>query len=87
MTTKLPLSAPHCADTKPVVMELEAGTYFWCQCGLSNKQPFCDGSHSGSGFAPMAFTIEEKKRVALCTCKQTNKSPFCDGSHKAIKAP
>ena len=72
------------ADTKPVVTELEAGTYYWCACGESKNQPYCDGSHAGTGFSPQPFTVEEPKRVALCTCKQTANGPFCDGSHKGL---
>ena len=72
------------ADTKPVVTELKAGTYYWCSCGESKNQPFCDGSHAGTGFSPVAFTLEQDKRVALCTCKQTENSPFCDGAHKGL---
>jgi CDGSH-type Zn-finger protein len=75
---------PKIADKKPLVIELEAGTYFWCACGESKKQPYCDGSHSGTGFSPIAFTLEEKKRVALCLCKRSAKSPFCDGAHKTL---
>ena len=75
---------PKIADTKPTVLELEPGTYFWCACGHSKKQPYCDGSHSGTGYAPIAFEITEKKRVALCTCKRTANSPFCDGAHKKL---
>ncbi|MBL4775525.1 MAG: CDGSH iron-sulfur domain-containing protein [Mariprofundus sp.] len=65
----------------PMLMTLEPGTYYWCACGKSAKQPFCDGSHKGSDFAPVAFEITEKKTVALCLCKHTNNAPFCDGTH------
>jgi CDGSH-type Zn-finger protein len=66
------------------VIELDAGTFYWCACGKSENQPFCDGSHKGTSFQPQAFTIEEKKRVALCNCKHTGNSPFCDGTHKRL---
>ena len=72
------------AGKKPIVTELEPGSYWWCQCGLSQDQPWCDGSHAGSGFAPIEVTIGEKKRYALCTCKQTAKGPFCDGAHSKL---
>jgi CDGSH-type Zn-finger protein len=78
------MSEPKVADTKPVVMVLEAGDYWWCTCGLSENQPFCNGSHKGTDFTPMKFTVEEKKQVALCLCKHTGNSPLCDGSHAKL---
>lgn len=78
------MSTPVIADTKPTVLELEAGTYYWCRCGRSQNQPYCDGAHKGTDFSPMEFTLEETKRVALCNCKQTENGPFCDGKHKHL---
>ena len=75
---------PRIAAKMPKVMELEPGRYAWCACGQSAKQPFCDGSHAGSGFAPLVFTVEEKKRVALCQCKHSAGRPFCDGTHSGL---
>jgi CDGSH iron-sulfur domain-containing protein 3 len=72
---------PTVAGTKPIVMTLEPGTYYWCTCGLSSNQPFCNGAHKGTEFVPQAFTIEETTQVALCACKQTGNPPFCDGAH------
>ena len=72
------------ADTKPMVMELAAGTYFWCACGRSAKQPFCDGSHKGTDCTPLKFELAETKTVAMCLCKKTSGMPFCDGSHKGL---
>ncbi|MDA0268808.1 MAG: CDGSH iron-sulfur domain-containing protein [Cyanobacteria bacterium] len=78
------MSDPKIADTKPAVMELDAGDYWYCTCGQSANQPFCDGSHKGTSFTPLKFTIEEKKQVALCQCKHTGNAPFCDGSHAKL---
>jgi len=72
------------ADT-PYAVEVEEGkSYFWCSCGNSEKQPFCDGSHKGSDFTPVKFTTKESKKVFFCGCKATHAQPLCDGSHKKI---
>ena len=76
---------PKIAQTAPFAVEVEAGkSYFWCACGLSSKQPFCDGSHKGSDFAPVKYTAETDKRVFFCGCKASSKSPLCDGSHSKL---
>jgi CDGSH-type Zn-finger protein len=77
---------PKIADTKPSVVELEAGRkYAYCTCGRSAKQPFCDGGHAGTGFAPQLFEVAESCRSALCQCKYTKEAPYCDGAHKLYK--
>jgi len=78
------MSEPVIAAKEPKVMELEPGTYYWCACGKSANQPFCDGSHKGTSFEPVAFEVSEKKTVALCQCKHTKYPPFCDGSHAKL---
>jgi CDGSH-type Zn-finger protein len=67
---------------QPIEKELEAGTYYWCSCGLSKTAPFCDGSHKATGKSPMQFEVKEKKKVWLCTCGRTKTPPYCDGAHK-----
>jgi CDGSH iron-sulfur domain-containing protein 3 len=71
-------------DKKPVVMTLEPGKYFWCSCGKSENQPFCNGAHKGTDFKPVPFEIAEEKKVAVCLCKSTSNAPFCDGSHTKL---
>lgn len=76
------MSAPVRAADTPFAIEVEAGkSYFWCSCGKSAKQPFCDGSHAGTEFTPLKFDAAESKKVFFCGCKITGNSPMCDGSH------
>ena len=73
------------AARAPIPVDVEAGKdYFWCQCGKSQSQPFCDGSHKGSEFRPVMFHAEASEMKYFCACKQTGNQPFCDGSHKAL---
>jgi CDGSH iron-sulfur domain-containing protein 3 len=73
------------AQKAPFKVDVEAGkAYFWCACGRSQNQPFCDGSHKGTGLSPQQYKAEETKAVWLCGCKQTRSQPLCDGSHKAL---
>ena len=72
------------AQKSPYAEELEAGRYFWCACGRSQKQPFCDGSHKGSEFVPLPVNLDAPKKVFLCGCKRTQNPPFCDGSHNKL---
>jgi len=65
---------------KPIILELEPGTYYRCTCGGSKNLPFCDGSCKGSDCRPVQFEIKEKQQVYLCNCGKTNNGPFCDGS-------
>lgn len=69
----------------PMAVELvENKTYAWCSCGKSEKQPFCDGSHKGTEFEPLRFTVDKTGKQYLCGCKQTNNPPYCDGTHRKI---
>jgi CDGSH-type Zn-finger protein len=78
------MDEPKVGGTSPVVGEFKAGDYWWCSCGLSNKQPFCDGSHSGTGFSPRKITLEADCKFAWCTCKKSQKGHQCDGAHKCL---
>lgn len=78
-------SDPVIADLKPAKVELKKGEeYYYCTCGKSANQPFCDGSHAGTGMTPKAFTAEEDGDAFLCQCKQTGNAPFCDGTHAQL---
>jgi CDGSH-type Zn-finger protein len=79
------MTQPTIAANQPARIALEKDRkYFFCACGKSSKQPFCDGSHQGSEFTPMAFVCSESKDYFLCQCKQSANKPYCDGSHKAF---
>ena len=78
-------SLPIVAQKASYKIEVEAGkSYWWCSCGKSSKQPFCDGSHKGTSFTPVKFDATESKVMSFCGCKATGKAPFCDGSHKNL---
>jgi len=78
------MTKPHIAQKSPIVQPAEPGEYWWCSCGLSATQPFCNGAHKGTGLAPLKVQITETKKVAWCACKQTKTPPFCDGSHRTL---
>jgi len=78
------MEKPRIAAKQPAVLSLEPGTYNWCHSGRSRDQPFCDGSHHGTGITPVEFSLHEKKEVALCQCKQTKTPPCCDGTHQTL---
>ena len=76
------MSEPTNAQNGPYTVDVEKGkTYYWCSCGKSQTQPYCDGSHQGTEFQPVAFTAEKTETAYLCGCKKTANSPLCDGSH------
>ncbi len=78
---------PEIGGDAPIAVDLEDGkTVWWCACGRSKTQPFCDGSHAGTGLEPVAFTPTRSKTYFLCTCKRTQRMPLCDGSHNALGA-
>lgn len=73
------------AQKKPCIVALEAGKeYWWCACGRSKNQPFCDGSHKGTGIEPVSFVADKTGKRGLCGCKHSGNAPFCDGSHASL---
>jgi CDGSH-type Zn-finger protein len=79
------MTEPVIAAKAPIAVDVEAGkTYWWCACGKSAKQPFCDGSHKGSEFTPVKYQAAESKKAWFCACKHSTNQPLCDGSHKKL---
>jgi CDGSH-type Zn-finger protein len=78
------MSDPTIFQKSPIVQNVEPGTYWWCACGRSASQPFCDGSHAGTEFSPIKEEITAAKTVAWCACKHSQNKPFCDGSHSRL---
>ena len=78
------MTDPKIAQRAPYVLDVPAGTYAWCACGLSQKQPYCDGSHSGTGMKPHVEVVDAPRKVAWCGCKHSAAKPFCDGAHKRL---
>lgn len=80
-----PAAKPVIAARAPIAVDVEAGkSYWWCSCGLSKSQPFCDGSHKPTAFTPMKFDAQKSEKLWFCACKQTGKPPLCDGTHKKL---
>ncbi len=79
------MSSAMIAQKAPYAVDVQAGRkYFWCACGRSAKQPFCDGSHKGTEFTPLPYTAEKDTKLYFCGCKQTANAPLCDGSHNDL---
>jgi CDGSH iron-sulfur domain-containing protein 3 len=73
------------AGKTPIGVDVEAGkSYWWCSCGRSQKQPFCDGSHKGTELTPLKYDAVQSGKVWFCACKQTANAPLCDGAHKKL---
>jgi len=78
------MTEPACPQKSPIKRELSPGTYWWCACGRSHDQPFCDGSHKGSGFSPVKYVAQAEATVVFCACKRSAKAPLCDGTHSSL---
>jgi CDGSH-type Zn-finger protein len=79
------MSEPEIGGREPIAIEVEAGKiYWWCACGLSKRQPFCDGSHRTTNFTPAEYRPEKNGKAFFCTCKRSARKPLCDGSHKQL---
>jgi CDGSH-type Zn-finger protein len=78
------MADPVIAQRAPYPVDVKPGDYWWCACGRSKNQPFCDGSHKGTGFTPVKYTATKEEKVWFCGCKHTAKPPLCDGSHKNL---
>ncbi len=79
------MAEPESPQKAPFPVDVEAGeTYYWCACGKSKNQPFCDGSHKGSEFTPVAYKAEKSEKVYFCGCKKTSSKPLCDGTHNTL---
>jgi CDGSH-type Zn-finger protein len=79
------MTDPEIGGRAPIPIEVEAGkSYWWCACGRSKTQPFCDGSHKVTSFTPIEFKAENSEKAFFCTCKRSAKKAHCDGSHKRL---
>jgi CDGSH-type Zn-finger protein len=79
------MTEPISPQKSPYKVSVVSGRkYFWCACGRSKKQPFCDGSHKGTGFTPTVFEATDSKDVFFCGCKHTGNKPLCDGTHSTL---
>ena len=79
------MAEPNIAQKAPFPVDVTAGKkYFWCACGKSANQPFCDGSHSDTEFTPVAYEADKDRTLYFCGCKRTGGAPLCDGTHNSL---
>jgi CDGSH-type Zn-finger protein len=78
------MTTPDIAQKGPYMLDLQPGSYWWCACGKSKNQPFCDGAHQGTDIGPLKFEVSAPRRAALCGGKRAGAKPYCDGSHKGL---
>ena len=79
------MSTPDIPQKTPLPVDVEEGRkYFWCSCGKSDRQPFCDGSHQGTEFLPLTYVAETTRTLYFCACKHSRGAPLCDGSHNSL---
>jgi len=79
------MNTPEVPQRFPIAVDVEAGKkYFWCSCGKSQKQPFCDGSHKDTSFTPIEYEAMSSQQVYFCACKHSKASPLCDGAHRTL---
>ena len=78
------MSNPEIPQKTPYIVDVEPGDYYWCACGKSKNQPYCDGSHAGTDFSPVKVTVDQAKTLVLCGCKHSKNPPYCDGSHGSL---
>ena len=80
------MDGPVIAQRAPIPVDVDVGkTYFWCACGKSQNQPFCDGSHKDTAFTPIKYEAEQAAKVFFCCCKHSKSAPMCDGTHKTLE--
>ena len=79
------MEKPRIAGYRSKKMDMKPGIYFYCTCGMSKNQPFCNGAHKNTRFKPTKVTIEKNEMIPWCLCKYSDKGHICDGKHRELK--